>query len=428
MNLQFQIRTLPEKPVDKTKNNIIEVIREYRRFKLPMRQLLNDFYFAASAAKNSKTIFRPWPYYYKKATGLNIEGGVSGAELFFEEMTTKLKNELPTDVINACFYAGKERNDYSIEVGYLLPEFSNLLKSSDTILVVNPSPDIVLQFESVRAPEKCIFALPDKTVSGLYSLQYPKSRFVSFDEMSSQNKSIDAVLIINRDQKLENASMLLGSLNCCKDTAFAVALAPSLWYEKRDIGANKILREANMSIQQMLIVDSSVSKTIPRKKTIVLFRHENVSDFEVRSSQYDKDSRMLNVLDHIVSVNAKDYLSNSNSILSIWRSQLNPKPSHEAKYSKAIRKAFSNEISIFYTIYKVSENSYRGNAYYREILCTDPISWGQKVGVCTEKGLRAKTEDEISSAIDNLVFSDVLYGIIHADIYEKYILKKPRFL
>lgn len=71
MNLQFQSRTLPEKPVDKTKNNIIEVIREYRRVKLPMKQLLNDFYFAASAAKNSKTIFRPWPYYYKKTTGLN---------------------------------------------------------------------------------------------------------------------------------------------------------------------------------------------------------------------------------------------------------------------------------------------------------------------------------------------------------------------
>lgn len=75
-----------------------------------------------------------------------------------------LKDQDPSDVINAAFYANKKRNDSDFELGYVLPLFLGNTNQSDRILVVNPSPDIVCYIEkNSRSENKRYYAVADNS-------------------------------------------------------------------------------------------------------------------------------------------------------------------------------------------------------------------------------------------------------------------------
>lgn len=77
----------------------------------------------------------PWAYFYKRIKGREVESGVAVDETLIRFATMEIKNELPTDVINATFFANKLRNEDLLELEYLIPYSKSFLESSSNVLI-----------------------------------------------------------------------------------------------------------------------------------------------------------------------------------------------------------------------------------------------------------------------------------------------------
>ena len=120
MRIVFRTSVLNRLSV-KTNGTIKESIDAYRKKHTPMAVFLTDYLAVKSKGNHLVKADNPWAYYYKGIEGHEIESGVSTDETLFRFAAMKLKDELPTDVISAAFYANKNRNDSDFEIGYLLP-------------------------------------------------------------------------------------------------------------------------------------------------------------------------------------------------------------------------------------------------------------------------------------------------------------------
>lgn len=181
MHKYFPNRKLKNQEI-KVNKKVKEAIKLYRDFYASMNNLLSDVFIV----KKSKTdeIINTWLYNSKGIMGHNVESGRSASETAFLFAAMELKDENPTSIINAAFYANKTRNDSNFEIGYLAPQFLDMLRDDEKVLIINPSPDLVIYFEN-RFPGKKYYAVTDDTVAGLYSLEFPKSQFVSFANVDS---------------------------------------------------------------------------------------------------------------------------------------------------------------------------------------------------------------------------------------------------
>ncbi len=130
-----------------------------------MRILLTDFLAVKSKYDNLAEAHNPWAYLYKGIEGHEIETCVSYEETLFRFSAMTLKDQKPSDVINAAFYANQARNDSGFEIGYLLPLFLDNVNSTDRILVVNPSPDMVYIIENSGRKGERYYAVSDCTVA-----------------------------------------------------------------------------------------------------------------------------------------------------------------------------------------------------------------------------------------------------------------------
>ena len=130
--------------VDSTIKNAIEI---YRNQKIPLSRLISDY---CIIMEHDTLVGKdnPWVYYHKGILKQSIESGSSVVEDAFNFGAIKLvaKGKEPTKVISAAFYANKSRNDSAFELSFLLPYFLDDFPASN-ILIVNPSPDIILYAE-----------------------------------------------------------------------------------------------------------------------------------------------------------------------------------------------------------------------------------------------------------------------------------------
>lgn len=167
-NLIMQISESKVIPSIKIKINgkIKKAIDAYSRKKVPMRVMLTDFLAVKSKSDELAMAENPWAYFYKGIEGHEVESGVSHEETLFRFAAMNLKNQKPSDVINAAFYANKARNDSDFELGYIVPLFTENVDLSDKILVVNPSPDMVCAIEKSSSSRERYYAVADKTSCG----------------------------------------------------------------------------------------------------------------------------------------------------------------------------------------------------------------------------------------------------------------------
>ncbi len=419
--MQFESQNIPCVTIGKNKK-IKDSIGMYRKFKVPMRVLLTDFlavkskYDVLAAAENA------WASFFK-GEGHEVESGVSVDETLFRFAAMSLKDQNPTDVINAAFYANKVRNDYDFELGYLLPLFKKSIAADNRILVVNPSPYVISCLEESKPCGERYYAVTDNTVAGLYHLQFPDGNFCTFEQLKNI-KDIDKVLIINRDLKNELAQLILTSLFCCNEKASVIGMVPCIWFDNPDSGVYLILKEAHFSLKQVLLVDSKATASVPRKKMIMILEKGEKGEIEVTQSVYDNKSRYFSVTS-TVQIDADLYLKSKKTILACLKTK--EKQSKEEKthrYSKAEEYQFSPEISLFYKIYSERKNKFAGVAYYREIKDVKLKTWGKKLTSDIEKGLRANTKDEVVARFEDMFFKDDVYPLIWNDIKVKYIENK----
>lgn len=418
----FESKNIPSVKI-KINNKTKKAIEKYRQFNVPMRALLVDFlavkskYDQLAAAENS------WAW-LKKVEGHEVESGVSIDETLFRFAAMSLKDQQPSDVINAAFYLNKVRNDYDFELGYLLPLFMKSIKTTSRILVVNPSPNIICILEESKPCDERYYAVVDNTVAGLYKLQFPDGNFCTFEQFSTI-KGIDEILIINRDQKIEQVHVLLECLSCCTERASVIGLVPCIWLDNPYSEAYVNLKEAGFVVNQILIVDTKATVSVPRKKMIILLEKGESENIKVSQSSFDSKSRYFSVIEDSVQINAESYLKSEKTILACLKTK--EKQSKEQKtplYSKAEEYKFSSEIALFYKIYSGRKNKFAGIAYYREIKDVRLKTWGKKLTSDIEKGLRADTKDEVVARLGDMVFNDDVYPIIWNDIKVKYIENK----
>ncbi len=118
MLIDFQSKELPKTSI-KTNGRIKNAIDAYRSRQVPLRLLLTNFLAVKSKGDELAEADNSWAYFYKGIEGYEVESGVSVDESLFIFSTMEIKNEKPTDVINASFYSNKKRNDSDFELGYL---------------------------------------------------------------------------------------------------------------------------------------------------------------------------------------------------------------------------------------------------------------------------------------------------------------------
>ena len=292
MSNYFPDCTIPAKIIQ-IRNPIQEVIEKYRERKLPGRLLLTDYLSVKSRGDALSEALNPWVYNYKGIEGLEVESGVTLHETAFVTAAMTLKDEQPTDVINAVFYANNKRNDAAFEIGYLLPLLFNEGINEKNVLIINPSPDMIKLIESKSDTEKN-YAVPDSTVAKLYKLQFPNSNFLSFDQIGTLSE-IDIVLICNRDQKVEQFSTLMNGLKCCKNDSTVILFAPVAWFDKPSHNSKEIISDSGFSICHMLLVDSKVVMSSPRKKAVVILNKSHNTAFEVYTSNYNGQDKSFTV-------------------------------------------------------------------------------------------------------------------------------------
>ena len=423
MKLDFNKCHLTPRPI-KVNAKIKRAIDAYRKKKVPMRVLLTNFLAVKSKGDDLADAENPWAYFYKGIEGHEVESGVSVDETLFRFATMEIKDQNPTDVIIAAYYANKRRNDSAFEIGYLLPVFLNNVGPNSSLLIVNPSPDMIAVIESQHFG-KHYYGVTDETVAGLYQLQFQDSVFVPFDHMDRINE-IDAVLITNRDQPVEHAAALLKFLSCCKRDTFVAGLIPSSWFDQQNSEAYKTFKKAGYSAKEIVVVDTKATVSSPRKKMIAVFRREKHVSFSAYQSVYNIKEKIFQIQKEAVPVVATRYFETRKTILScIKENSEEYEQNYSSRYKKAQEYRFSEEISLFYKVYEGRKNRYAGVAYYRELKDPDRKIWGKKVTPDIEKGLRSETVQGIMDSLEDLVFDEEVYPYIRSDI-EKYYVRMDR--
>lgn len=418
--MNFQSKKIHRR-VTKINGKIKKATNEYRKNKVPMKLLLTNFLAVKSKNDYMAKAENPWAYLYKGIKGHEVESGVSVDETLFRFATMEIKDELPADVINAAFYANKKRNDDLLELEYLLPYSKSFLESSSNVLIVNPSPNLIMEIQEYNLA-KVNYAVVDETIKALYQLQFPKSNFLTFYEIPNL-MGVDFALIVNRDQKSEMAAIFLKSLECCvNEDSKIVACVPNVWFDNFENGNYFEFEKNGFYPKEMLLIDTNFSSTTPKKKMIVTFDKQNSSTFSLFNSSFNKEKEMLFVdVKNRKIINNEEYFLSKKSIISLYK---NDKELQEKKYSKAKEYAVSREISIFYKIYTERKNKYAGVAHYKKLKQIDPKLYGVNLSGNIEKNLRKDTPEEIVIELENIVFNVQIHPHIKNDIFELYLSQK----
>ena len=394
-----------------------DAIDTYRNLKIPLSRLISDYYIV-KANRSLVKKNNPWIYYHKGILKKQYEVGASVIEDAFNQAAVELvaKKKEPTDVINAAFYSNKNRNDSAFELSFLLPLFFENTAPADRILVVNPSPDVIRFAEEMHTGEKS-YLVTDETIANLYKMEFPESVFFAFDQFE-QVHNVDRMLVINRDQEKEHDELLLSGLQCCNDHAAVLLCVPSVWFDSSETAFSAI-RKNGFSIETIVILDTAATASTPRKKILVQLDRDSHSKISLYMSHYDKASKVFSVCPQGKSIYTEQFAKKKKSILSLWNQDVEKQKEPRIKQTKQY--FFSKEISLFYAIYPDRKNRLAGFAFYRKILNTDPLRYGQMLYKRIEKGLRGKSEEQIISALENVPFyNGDFYHIICDDLIDSF--------
>ena len=123
-------------------DSIISAVRLYHNLQLPMSDLLDNYAALYLNENDTDILFATRGARKQSGRVPQIEGGKTGTDLELERVLTGIVAELPTDVVRGLFYPPM-RNDSGFECTYLLHHFYSTVNLSDSVLIANPSPDMM---------------------------------------------------------------------------------------------------------------------------------------------------------------------------------------------------------------------------------------------------------------------------------------------
>lgn len=401
---EYPLTTIPVK-INKSIKNVLD---EYEKLQIPRKVLMKD-YLAIRGNLYVQKAYNPWAYKYKGIEKQEVECGVSVAESGFNITAVELRKQKPTDVIKAAFY--KNRNDSAFECGFLLEEFMCELNGDS--IIVNPSPDMIIKFEECKRGN--CYAIIDPIIAELYKIQFPEAKFYYVEE--NPKKIFKRMLIVNRDYPVEKTEVLMKWIYWCEGQV--LALLPNTYVDHLKYNALSLIRKAEFSIERVLILNKGIIKTKYKKCLLYMTKSSTQTEFW-RLENTVLGNKNFKIINQEIYVEHERYWKDDATLIKLWNSKGLIK-GKEIIPNEVKEIAFSNEIHLFYSIYADRKNRYAGSCWYREIKNVDPLIYGKRVSQKIEKGLRAKTKDEILHKLPQIVFDDRVFPYIYTDIVTKFV-------
>jgi len=236
----------------KVNGNITKTIKTYRRFLAPMTQLLENYWDALKNRNQLKYAANPW----QVRANMNhspIESGLTAEGTLYNTTVFEIINEKATDVIRSAFYS-ISRNDSELECSFLFEQFAENLSRESRVLIVNPSPDLILKCMSDNRfadLDKLYFSVTDICVAQCYSREIHQAIFIPHADINKLS-DIDYVLIMSRDYPANKLDDLLSAINVCKPCAQIIAVLPRQAFESVPSTAEDIWEKQHCYIEKLL--------------------------------------------------------------------------------------------------------------------------------------------------------------------------------
>ncbi len=416
---EYELKYIPIR-----KNGVIKkVFAIYAQQGVTYNQLISDLTIV-KANKELDKAFDPYIKYNKSVLNNGMESGVSTLQAAFNLGAVPLKNEKPTDVIRAAFYDNRVRNDSAIENGLLIPEFISSYKNCKKVLIVNPSPDMIIAYESKKMENiESYYVVNDNDLAILYSKEFKNSRFYTIDEYDVC-PVVDSMLIVSRDYKVRDCYKLFKWIIKCRGNT--MMFLPNAFFEN-DKSWVDVLKSNRCVISDITLVDKNSFNSNPRKKCIVNFIHSNVNIGESKlylyDSIYDKKSRKIKIYIDGKEIQFNNIALSKITIIGINNNLIDKK--EEKKYLKIKKEfVFSREISLSYKVYQTENGRNRLIINYDRIeaVSSEETRRGKKIGPYIERS--GKNTEDLIKELNNTVINNEIYHHIRGDIlkwYDEYL-------
>lgn len=406
----------------RTKQTIHNTRKIYSSKKISRETLLTDVYQLRVDKDDMAVSYNTYKYLVSKRDKIAIESGRSEYESAFIFGAALIENELPTDIINGIFYYN--RNDNSINIDYLLPLLRKNAGENDTVLIILPSPDLILTWNQTCI--KTVYAVPDKEVKGLYQIQFAKIPFVSFitfDEIAALS-GIDIVMLTSSSLSVQESLELLCSVPVGAKKIFA--LLPSTAFSECTDGQMAFCSN-QYRLNEILLLPAEICNSIPRRKIIAFFTDTPADTVSLHSS-FIKDKQLF--MKSEVGQIAVESVFQKETLKAQYKKAISTPKELLRDYDKSKAYLFSEEITLNYTT-QIRDDYYVGKAYYCSPAPSSNRKHGDRLSRLIEAGLRSKTEQGLTNALERLPFSDAnvnlkddsdstLADIIVRELYERF--------
>ena len=394
----------------------------YQKLKVPKQHLLEDYLAVKEYKLLDRDAANPWLYYHKGILGRDIESGMSADERLFNESAISLNKSLPTDVIKQLFY--KDRNDSALECGYLLRKLISDVTDDEKIMIVNPSPDMILTTETKRSKsENNIYIVNDDTVARLYQIQFPDAKFYSEKVLDTSIPDCNHCLIIGRDRRPNQIPELLHWGAKCNGSI--LSCLPNAFFDNKE-NSHYVLQDEKLYIESVVPVPTNFTQTSPKKKCIVeLGRGEHVgSDFNYTLAESDKD--ILKISDRTYVINGGEFWQSNVTLIGLvsicnnYGQESDAENTSKTDYSKSKLYRLSREIQLNYAVYS-DKDRMTSNVWYCETIDSETGKKGRKVSPIVRKGMAIKDESEIPEKMEKVIFDNRLLKPVIQDINRLYV-------
>lgn len=393
---------------------VSQAARLYHSMQLPMTDLLSDY--AAiylDEDEMSRHIAMRGNRKRNRTTPV-AEQGRSDRDLKLKRTLLTLAHEPPTDVIRGLFYQ-PARNDSGFECTYLLQYFGGSDIPNERVLIVNPSPDMVLCF--AKDPFVCknySFLVSDKTLVNLYRTQFGNDyTFLTIEMLEKCSCQYDRILITPRDQPLEP---MLVCLQWAVPNVSVTALIPevslSVMYEQ--------LQSRGVGIHTVLSIPSSATHSTPRKKVLIEAQTNwTAKGCFIHKGICDEYQTQFSVRKHCIWI-PHTWLTTKMTIADMCKVANPQHPNRGTQEPLIIR--YSPEICFRLTIQQNKKGAVAGRICYRKILRPEDRhrKRGDRVTPIIEKGLRKETEADVIKSVEYTALDERIVPAVIADILDYY--------
>lgn len=337
---------------------VAEVFRKYQipfRFRCGLFSEIHNALNSPNTAKKNQPRVVGSSLFNEKGINLwNVQMAIQDSQKDIAKIT------VPTDCLKELWTKNPQADDSSIAVDFVLPQVEAdvhfLEDKASSVLVINPSPDFLEQASTHSMFSKMTFAMPhDKTLPTLQQ-QFPKARFISFEDLASEVAVSTAcyayACLFCQELKEEDLEPLMEYTHLLlKDGGVFLADLPSRIATYESVSEMSILHK-EFCLQDICIFGSGTFKNEPKKRALIRSTKGKTVG-AVSISQYNicycdhtrflvKDKRLQGKLPHIKLMTGKPI---NKQLRDVTR-----KPTKQRLPAKEVK--FLPEISLWYTDYQ----------------------------------------------------------------------------